>query len=489
VFDVYLRVSKTGDRADENLRSPELQELACRQWAKLHDVAIGEMEEDTDVSGAWAVAERKLERLIERVQSGESEGIITSYLDRFARDLIGGAVALKRIVDAGGRLVCVQDGFDSASPGSEFIFNIRMAVAQDYLNRVGEQLVAAQQRASARGVYLARKPPLGYRRRDQVSPQYTADGKLVRDGSLVVDEREKQLVRDAFKRRAAGASASALTRYLNSEGISITKNSVTRLLSNRAYLGEATVQSGKKGEPDVVKDNHPPLVTEAEFDAAQRRGTYYPRDGSLASQTRLSGLTYCATCGARLKTGGYGKRGARKAVYVCTTPRCSMRVSIGAQALDSYVEFLLVQAAFDREPHVAAVIEGDTRYQDALTAVAEAQRRLEEYRDDVELVDLLGKDGFKQGLRARKDALALARAEFAAIKPPTKVSHRRVTSLEAHEREVTAQYIDRVVVRPGNGRGVRTYVGDRADVYFVGAAKPATPVPQRRGTGPVPEGA
>jgi DNA invertase Pin-like site-specific DNA recombinase len=69
------------------------------------------------------------------VEEGHSEGIITSKLDRFGRDLIGGALALKRITEADGRLVCVEDGFDSASPGSELMFNLRMAIAQDYLSR------------------------------------------------------------------------------------------------------------------------------------------------------------------------------------------------------------------------------------------------------------------------------------------------------------------------------------------------------------------
>jgi hypothetical protein len=59
-----------------------------------------------------------------------------------------------------------------------------------------------------------------------------------------------------------------------------------------------------------------------------------------------------------------------------------------------------MQAATDRQPHIAAIIEGDTRYQDALESVANAQRRLEEFRDELELVDLHGQDGFKQGLRA-----------------------------------------------------------------------------------------
>jgi hypothetical protein len=61
-------------------------------------VAIDEVAEETDVSGATAVAERKLERLIQRVEGGESEGIVNPYLDRFGRDLIEGALAYSAAV-------------------------------------------------------------------------------------------------------------------------------------------------------------------------------------------------------------------------------------------------------------------------------------------------------------------------------------------------------------------------------------------------------
>jgi DNA invertase Pin-like site-specific DNA recombinase len=479
IFDLYIRVSKLGDRDDENLRSSELQEAACRNWAALNQVSIGETVEELNVSGAKAVSERELERLIKKVEAAESAGIITSYLDRFARDLIGGAVALKRIVESGGRLVCVQDGFDSSAPGSEFMFNIRMAIAQDYLSRIGEQLVAAQKQAAAKGVYLARKPPLGYRRVDQVEPKYTETGQLVRNGALVLGEREATLVRECFLRRAQGANAAELTRFLNAEDIKITKSSVIRLLSNRAYLGEAVVQSGKKGEPDVVKDNHPPLITEAEFDAAQRSGTYHPRNGTIAAQMHLSGLVFCATCGRRLKSGAYGKPGARRAQYVCTAPGCRARVSIGAAQLDSYVAGLIQRAVVSNEPHVVAILEGDDRYQRALEAVGDARRRLEEFRDDVELVDLLGRDGFKQGLRVRKEALQLARDELKRIPPsthdpyavPTIPGESFAAWLPRHEREVNAQFIDRVVTRP-IGQGKRVRIEQRVEVYFVGADQP-----------------
>src|SRR5206468_7719321 len=101
----------------------------------------------------------------------------------------------------------------------------------------------------------------------------------------------------------------------------------------------------------------------------------------------------------------------------CTAP-AGMRVS----KLDAYVEGVLMQAAADHEPHVEAVILGDSRYQDALAAVDEARQAFEEFRDSVALQRELGIDGFAKGLKVRKQALELARRELAKIRPPTPAS-------------------------------------------------------------------
>src|SRR6266699_3423840 len=95
MFDVYIRVSRLGERSEDE--ATEVYEAQCRAWADRAGVAIDEVEEDADVSGSVAVAERKLERLVKKVEAGESEGILTPYLDRFGRDIIRGSVALKRI--------------------------------------------------------------------------------------------------------------------------------------------------------------------------------------------------------------------------------------------------------------------------------------------------------------------------------------------------------------------------------------------------------
>src|SRR6266508_2647278 len=69
-FDVYTRVSKLGERSEDNLRSPELQEAACRDWAARAGLEIGEVASDKNVSGSTAAEERKLGRLIEKMERG-----------------------------------------------------------------------------------------------------------------------------------------------------------------------------------------------------------------------------------------------------------------------------------------------------------------------------------------------------------------------------------------------------------------------------------
>ena len=318
-YEIYIRVSSTEGR-EERLRSVEHQEAAARDWALRNgvEVAPGEPTTELDVSGAKAADERALGKLIEKVERGEAEGIITSFLDRFGRSLISGAVALKRITDAGGRLVCVGDGFDTASPGSELMFNLRMSIAQDYLNRVRANFLASQNGAAERGYYLACRAPFGYRRKDEADPEYTSRGELVKDARLVVHDEEAALVKEMFQLRTEGANYGDLMRHLEAHGVIKAKNTIRGILASRAYIGEMQVQTGRKGVTRTVTGNHPPILTEAEWQAAQRKEVYRPRDGSIAKQARAAGLVYCATCGSRLRLSANGKPGHRKANYVCT---------------------------------------------------------------------------------------------------------------------------------------------------------------------------
>jgi site-specific DNA recombinase len=200
MFDIYLRVSQMNGREED--QATEIYESQCRDWAGRNAIEVGKVVEDLDVSGSVAVADRALEQLIRRVEDGESDGILTPYLDRFGRDLLEGAKAYRRIALAGGRLVCVSDGTDSNRPGDKLLFNMRMAIAEEALDRTRANYQASVDRAASRGVYVA-MAPFGYRKRD--------------DGKLEIVEPEAKVVRELFRRRGEGETLGSLHKWFRAE--------------------------------------------------------------------------------------------------------------------------------------------------------------------------------------------------------------------------------------------------------------------------------
>src|SRR4051794_14496341 len=87
VMDGYVRVSRRGGRQGDGYISPDVQEQNIRRWAADHGVEIGEIVKEEDVSGAKPLAERDLGRLVQKCETGESDGIIVNETSRFARSL------------------------------------------------------------------------------------------------------------------------------------------------------------------------------------------------------------------------------------------------------------------------------------------------------------------------------------------------------------------------------------------------------------------
>jgi DNA invertase Pin-like site-specific DNA recombinase len=205
-FDIYTRVSDEDGRSGPSFGSPAEQEAACRRWAEQHDLEIDEVPYDGNVSGAKPVEERELGRLIRKVEAGASEGILVRYVDRYARDMIEGAMALDRIVKAGGRLIAAESGFDSGNLNADtrMIFNIQLAIAEAQRERNRENRLRGIKRAAERGVYLACQAPVGYTR--------------LSDGTIKPHAELKPLIRKAFERRAEGETARSIAEWLRKVG-------------------------------------------------------------------------------------------------------------------------------------------------------------------------------------------------------------------------------------------------------------------------------
>src|SRR5215218_2992311 len=186
--DGYIRVSRRAGREGESFISPEVQRNKIESWAKLHEVEIVRFWEEIDQSGA------KLERpmfqqALARCEAGETGGIVVARLDRFARSAVDALSSIRRLNEAGARLVSVEDNFDGSTPMGRFAIGILILIAELELERIKGGWVTAVSEAVGRGVHISARPPTGYKRD--------------KEGRLLRNDPAASVVADAFRKRAA----------------------------------------------------------------------------------------------------------------------------------------------------------------------------------------------------------------------------------------------------------------------------------------------
>jgi DNA invertase Pin-like site-specific DNA recombinase len=73
-----------------------------------------------------------------RCEPGETGGIIVARLDRFARSAVDALESIKRLNQAGARLVSVEDNFDGSTADGPVCDWILSLIAESELERIKE---------------------------------------------------------------------------------------------------------------------------------------------------------------------------------------------------------------------------------------------------------------------------------------------------------------------------------------------------------------
>jgi DNA invertase Pin-like site-specific DNA recombinase len=407
-IDGYIRVSRVNGREGDRYISPAVQREKIAAFAKVRGHTIVKWWDEQDQSGAKA--DRPMfQAALARVESGETQGIAVAKLDRFARSVTDGGLALRRIRDAGGELVLVEEGLDTSTPIGKAMFTVMLTFAELQLDTIRENWRTAQRYAVERGVHVASRPPTGYRRSS--------------DGRLEPDKRDAAAVAEVFQERAGGASLSQLARLLESKSVRgpyqrtrdrpyWTASAVSKLLRNPVYTGQA--RSGRH----VKEDAHAAIVTASEWGAAQNGRPVSPArsgDGAL-----LAGLLRCCGCRHVLKPDTMKLRDGRKErIYRCrgehASGRCEDRSAVLGRLIEPYVEeqFLAARAAGGVLAHSEPA---ENEVAELSRALAEGERLLEEWVADAR-AQALG-DLYWSGLEARQAAVDEARAALDELGGP-----------------------------------------------------------------------
>ena len=227
----------------------------------------------------------------------------------------------------------------------------------------------------------------------------------------------------------------------------------------RVYLGEASryVDQDRDGRGPIVNPAaHPPLVTEAEWQAAQMTPRLESVGNGGSERPLLSELIRCAGCRFSMSL-GRGPKGER--LYRCRAKHasgtCPSPASILAEPIEAFVE----EAVLAEIDGIVKFFPSSADRERAVDALARARGDLDEFRRDTAGRRKLGAAEWHEFLDAHLAAVREAEAELERLNlqagaMEVGLSRDHYSALpRSDRREVLAGFIDTVMVRRSRGRG------------------------------------
>lgn len=459
----YIRVSKVAGRSGASFISPKIQRERIEAVAGAGGHTIVRWFEDLDQSGAKS-DRPGFQKCLAMIEAGELDGMVVAKLDRFSRSVRHAAEALIRIDKAGGALISAEDSLDTSTPMGRFALHMMLAFAELEWEQRKESWAVARANAVERGIHVSSRVPTGYVK--------GADGRLT-------PGEYGPRVADAFRLKARGASWAEIRRSMAGVptpygSVEWADRSLSHLLSNRVYLGEA-----RSGE-FVRADAHPALIDEGTFQLAQRKEQ---RASLRHGQSLLTGLLRCAGCRYCLKPDSMKPKyeGERVRLYRCRGTRAAGKCSAPASTLARVVEPYVEAAFLDRYRDVGErQVDDDTEAKAARLEVATATAQ----RDAFLALDIADPALAQAELNRRQERLDAAEAHLADLLLPEALDMSMMVEewpelLIEEKRALLAAGIGAIFLRRSPTRGPSP-IEDRVLILWAGEGPEGLPGPGRR---------
>ena len=285
---LFLYARKSTDVEDKQVLSierqlSELHEFAARE----HLTIIAEMIEKQSAKGPGRPL---FNAMMDRIEAGEGEGILSWHPDRLSRNGVDGG-RITYALDTGklSSLKFPTFWFENTPQGT-FMLNMAFSQSKYYVDALAENTKSGLKEKVRRGEFPG-KAPIGYLN------DY-------RSKKIIVDRKRAAVVKEAFQLYATGtATLDRIRAFFGEHGI-ISSNGhpfirayVSKMLSNPFYYGHFRYNG------DVYEGTHEAIITKALFDQVQavfnRRWRYSPLVKKTTPKPFL-GLLHCASCGGAI---------------------------------------------------------------------------------------------------------------------------------------------------------------------------------------------
>jgi DNA invertase Pin-like site-specific DNA recombinase len=377
VYDSYARLSRVPETGE--LEKIEIQLADNRKVIERQGGVLGE--ELSDGMSAWKRGVRRpgWERLLERVESGESDGIVVWHTDRLfrqPRDL----EELVELGERGFRLASAHGERDLASPEDQFMLRIEVAHAKKSSDDTSRRIKRRFQTKREQGAgYLGGPRRFGWPGKDATwmrGPEKKEEDRPVVSAELV--ERERSALRSGTDDLLTGKGLGTVADSWNEAGvrtaagrewIAVTVKSVLlRPLNAGLIEHEGKLVARMPGDPIVDPKTFERL--RAMF-AARRRGRVH------SDKHVGSGIVRCGLCGTKLSVSTtkevYRGSDERRTQYFCNRQRrgCG-KVYADKRAVNEELKLITIARL------------SDSRYAQAISAArAQVAERLAEVRKEI----------------------------------------------------------------------------------------------------------
>lgn len=268
-----------------------------------------------------------LRQLLDDCRAGSVSAVVVWKLDRLSRSLRDTLSIIEDVLQPRGiTLVSVTESIDTSTPSGRMMLNMLASFAQLEREQDSDRVVMAHKHLARDCKYLGGHVPLGYRIDDQKHYQ--------------LDPVAAPVVRHVFEMYMARSGYAPILDYLNSAKLETTrktpfkKSDLNFLLGNEIYAGTYVRRLGadprhRITSPETIRipGGVPALLTADEWQRVCDLRSQSKTSAAMytaRSVWPLSGLVYCASCGALMPMnyGGKDRDGTKQRYYSCKASCC-----------------------------------------------------------------------------------------------------------------------------------------------------------------------
>ncbi len=367
----YCRVSTDKDDQANSLVS---QKKYFEDYIRVHDGwVLNGIYYDEGISGTQTSRRIGFNTMVKAAMHGEIDLILTKEVCRFARNTVDTLYYTRKLKEQGVGVIFIIDHIDTRDSDGELRLTIMASIAQEESRKTSERVKWGQKRQMEQGVVFGRDL-IGY---------------TVRNGELIINEEEVDIVRAIFhKYTNEGKGTYIIARELMEEGLypkrakKWSNTVILRILRNEKYVGDLCqkktytpnylthAKKYNRGQEEKVylKEHHEAIIDRTLWDRTQaeliRRVPEHRNQSKYSNRYWCSGKVYCGLCGRKyvsrtkkLKNGNIyrawrchavGNHGSQKLSDTGVVVGCD-NCSINERALLSCVYYCICQLHIDQQ--------------------------------------------------------------------------------------------------------------------------------------------